>query len=91
MVNNDKENVLPEIKRLFQIPIHITNTNHAVSENIFTLGVWTIDAVNQRVALVIGFNAEGFVAVAVGLHLLGIKGLNAANRRFHRINHVRVK
>ncbi len=91
MVNNDKINVLPEIKRLFQIPIHVTNTNHAVKAKIFTLGVWTIHAVNQRFSLIVGFKLKGSVAVAMSLHLLAIKGLDSANPGLHRVNHVGVK
>ncbi len=41
--------------------------------------VLCIHAMHQRLALCIGFNAEGRVAVTVRLHLLGKEGLSLAN------------
>lgn len=42
-------------------------------------------------SLLLGSVAEGSVAVARHLHLIGIEGLNMANRNFYRINHVGAK
>ena len=41
---------------------------------------------NNRLALVIGFNLESFVAVSMRRHLLVKEGLNLKNSGFHRLN-----
>ena len=46
---------------------------------------------HQRLTLRIGLETEGSVPVTVSLHLLGIEGLNSANRHFHRIDHFLTK
>ncbi len=81
---NDKEvNVRIEIKHLFNLVIHSLKC----VIKIVTIGVLTVHAMNHRLALHIGFKAEGFVPVSVHLHLIAVEGLNPANRNFHRINH----
>ena len=47
----------------------------------------SIDAMHLRLALRIGFKAEGIVALALRLHLLGIEVLNAEHLLFHLLNH----
>ena len=52
------------------------------------VGVVPIDAVNDRVALVIGFKQESFATVPMRLHLLREEGLKFDNPGFHRRNHL---
>ena len=52
------------------------------------IGVVSIHAMNDRHALGIGLNLEGFVPVSMRRHLLAIEGLNLKNPRFHRLNNV---
>ena len=49
-------------------------------------GMGPIHAMNDRHALGIGFNLEGFSTVSMCLHLLGIPGLNLENTSFHPLN-----
>ena len=78
-VKDDRINVRIEIKHLPKLVYHSPTTEI----DIVTIGVSPIDAMHQRLTLRIGFNEERSVAVAVRLHLLGIEGLNPANRNFH--------
>ena len=55
---------------------------------IVTQGVCPIHAMHQRLAVGIGFKAEGHLPVTVCFHLIGIKGLNGANGIFYLLNHL---
>ena len=77
VVNDDEVDIevdiLLDIEHLLDLIVH--NTRHVT---IAAIGVSPIDAMHQRLALCIGFKTEGFVAIAVRLHLLRIEGLNPA-------------
>ena len=87
IVNDDEVNVLITIKCLFKLFKHSSRC----IVKIVTIRVLTIHAMNYRFTLCIGFKAKGSIPVSMRLHLLGIKGLNLANRYFHRINHFLTK
>ncbi|MDE2997517.1 MAG: hypothetical protein OXU79_00390 [Gemmatimonadota bacterium] len=58
---------------------------------IVAVRVLTNDVMHLRLALCIGLNAKGLVAVAMRFHLLAIEGLNPANHYLHRIHHLLAK
>ena len=89
IVDDDEVIILRELK-LKRASAKIDLIKHfsdSVVVVIVPFGMLPIDAMHQRLTLRIGFNAEGCVAVAMRLHLLGIEGLNPAHHRFHFINH----
>ena len=53
------------------------------------IGVVPIDAMNDRIALVIGFNLKSFATVPMRFHLVREEGLKFDNPGFHRRNHLR--
>ena len=53
-----------------------------------TKGVLPIYAMHLWLTVGVALHAEGFPPIPVRLHLLGIEGLNSANRIFHLLNHV---
>ena len=79
IVNNDKINILSGIKRLSNL---VKQSVKCIVE-IVTIGVLTIHAMDQWIALCIGFKAKGLTTIAVCLHLISIEGLNLANCHFH--------
>ena len=81
---DDEVDVRIEIEGLLELG------NHRVPEGVVVVaeGMLSVDAMHQRLALGIGFDAEGPVAVAVGLHLLAVEGLTLPDHRLHRIDHV---
>ena len=88
IVNDSEVNICVVIKLEYRINLEtVKYRSHRVVVKIVLIGMSPIDAMHQRLALGIGFKTEGSVAVAMRLHLLGIKGLNPANNCFHRIDH----
>ena len=82
-----KVNVLPGIKYLSNLGKHCLEW---VVE-VVVVGMLPLQTMNDRLAIGIGFYAEGFVTVAVCLHLLGIKGLNLSNSPFYLLVHLWTK
>ena len=58
------------------------------SAAIMTVAVVPIDAVNDGIALIIGFDPESRVSISKRLHLLAKERLKIENPRFHRIDHL---
>ena len=52
------------------------------------IGVTPIHTMHHRLALGVGFDAEGNFPVAVHIHLLGKEGLNLEDLIFHPLNHL---
>ena len=79
-IKDDEVNVRFDIKHLLNLASRTIL--------VITRRVLPIHAMDLRGALCIGFKTEGFVPISMGLHLLGIKGLNLANLIFHPLNHL---
>ena len=84
-INDNEVNIRLDIKNLVNLVKYFISR---VVLKIVPLGMSPIDAIHPRLALRIGFNAEGIVALALRLHLLGIEGLNVENLIFHLLNHL---
>ena len=83
----NKVNVCIKIKGLFKL----TNYSSAKGVVIVTKGVFPIYPMYIGLVLMCSFKVEGFVAIAVGLHLLSIEGLDSANIILHLLNHIGAK
>ena len=54
---------------------------------IIGIGVSPVYVMHYRLALVVGFDAEGYLPVTMCFHLFSVEGLNPENLIFHPLNH----
>ena len=79
-VHDNQRDVLRVVEGAFYFAFRIS------SAAIVSVRIVPIDAMNDRIALVIGFNLESRVSVSKRLHLLAKERLKIENPRFHRIH-----
>ena len=83
VVNHDDDDAPRQIEDLPDLVDRIPRP-----AEIVTVGMLAIHAVNHRIPLVIGLEADGLVAVPVGFHLLAVPSLDAEHLVLDPLDHL---